>query len=181
MKKSLILLLAILTFGGQANAQKRAPYNYYHKGYWGNIEMAGGVSMGGGSDIGFSTTHGARLGNGIAMGLGIGYYLDVEGVVSTFYVPIFLETKYSPIKGGRSPYLSLRTGFSVNDWGRTGFYLAPALGFDVKRFSFFMRYGFNLYPMTADLDINSPDLDIELTLPAHLKSHTLSIGFAINF
>ena len=113
--------------------------------------------------------------------MGLGLYVDVNSVVSTLYIPVFLETKYSPFKSGRSPYISLRTGFSINDWVMPGFYLAPALGCDIGRFSFFMRYGLNLYPVEVDINISSPGLDIETTGVANIKSHALSIGFGINF
>ena len=180
MKNFLFLTFAMVVFTLGANAQT-TKYNYHKTGYWGNIEAVGGVAIGGGSDIGISTLHGARLGKGVAMGMGVGFYLDVNSVVSTFCIPVFLETKYSPLKGGRSPYLSLRTGFCINDWVMPGFYLAPALGCDVGRFSFFMRYGLNVYPVTVDIDIISPGVEIETTGVANIKSHTLSLGFAINF
>lgn len=179
MKKFLLLTLAIVAFVVNVDAQERRPYNYYRAGYWGNIEALGGVTFGGGSDVGFSTVHGGRLGHGVAMGLGLGFYVDVNSVCYTFNIPIFLETKYSPMKGGRSPFVSLRTGFSFTDNAIPGFYLSPALGIDLKRFSLFVRYGFNLYPMMVDVSI--PDLDIETNTRAYLKSHALSIGFAVNF
>ena len=179
MKRVLLILVALTFITMGASAQTR--YNYHNTGYWGNLEATGGVTLGGGSDIGVSTVHGARLGSGVAVGMGVGLYVDVNSVVSTFYVPVFLETKYSPFKSGRSPYISLRTGFSINEWAMPGFYLAPTLGCDIGRFSFFMRYGFNLYPVTVDIDINSPDVDLEFTAPAHLKTHALSIGLGLNF
>lgn len=179
MKRFLLLTLAIVAFVVNVDAQERRPYNYYRAGYWGNIEALGGVTFGGGSDVGFSTVHGGRLGHGVAMGLGLGFYVDVNSVCYTFNIPVFLETKYSPLKGGRSPFVSLRTGFSFTDYAIPGFYLSPALGIDLKRFSLFVRYGFNLYPMMADVSI--PDLDIEMNTRAYLKSHALSIGFAVNF
>ena len=180
MKKSFALLIvALLAFSLSVEAQTR--YNYHKTGYWGNLEAAAGVTLGGGSDIGISTVHGGRLGHGVAMGMGLGFYVDVNSVVSTFYIPLFLETKYSPFKSGRSPYLSLRTGFSINEWVMPGFYLAPALGCDIGRFSFFMRYGLNLYPVSVDIDIETPGVDIETTGLAHIKTHGLSIGFALNF
>lgn len=179
MKKFLLLTLAIVAFVVNVDAQERKPYNYYRAGYWGNIEALGGVTFGGGSDIGFSTVHGGRLGHGVAMGLGLGFYVDVNSVCYTFNIPVFLETKYSPMKGGRSPFVSLRTGFSFTDYAIPGFYLSPALGIDLKRFSLFVRYGFNLYPLMVDVSI--PDLDIETNTRAYLKSHALSIGFAVNF
>ena len=43
-----------------------------------------------------------------------------------------------------------------------------------------MRYGLNLYPIMLDIDINSPELDVETTVPASIKLHTLSFGFAAN-
>ena len=181
MKKSIALLIvALLAFSLSVEAQT-TKYNYHEKGYWGNIEASGGVTLGGGSDIGLSTVHGGRLGHGVAMGVGLGFYVDVNSVVSTFYIPMFLETRYSPLKSGRSPYLSLRTGFSINDWAMPGFYLAPALGCDIGRFSFFMRYGLNIYPVEVDIDINAPGVDIETTGTANIKTHGLSVGFGINF
>ena len=179
--KNLLLIIVALTFITVGASAQTTKYNYHKRGYWGNIEAAGGVTLGGGSDIGISTVHGARLGHGVAVGMGVGFYVDVNSVVSTFYVPVFLETKYSPFKSGRSPYISLRTGLSINEWAMPGFYLAPTLGCDIGRFTFFMRYGLNLYPTTVDIDINSPEVDIELTAPANIKTHALSIGFGLNF
>lgn len=181
MKKFLVIFIFALTaFTFNAEAKKRV-YNYHSPKYWGNVELLGGTTLVGGTDIGFSTTHGYCLGHGVAMGLGLGLYVDMESLYYTTSVPLFLETKYSPLKSAHSPFVSLRTGFSVNDCGGTGFYLSPALGIDLKRFSLFVRYGMNLYPVTVDIDINLPDSNIEITTPANLKVHTLAIGFAINF
>lgn len=181
MKKFLVsLVLALTAFTFNAKAQGKG-FSYHVPGYWGNVELNGGTVVGGGTDIGFSTTHGYCIGHGVSMGLGFGLYVDVDNLYYATSVPFFLETKYSPLKSAHSPFISLRTGFSVNDCGATGFYLSPALGIDLKRFSLFMRYGMNLYPVTADIDITLPDSSIEITTPANLKVHTLSIGFAINF
>ena len=78
-----------------------------------------------------------------------------------------------------SPFVSLRTGFSVTDYLATGFYLSPAVGVDLRRISLFVRYGFNIFPMSADISI--PDLDMEINTKVHLKTHSLSLGAAINF
>ena len=177
--KRVILFLAVMMLGVVSASAQKSPYNYYKPGYWGNVEFLGGVAMGGGSDIGGSTTHGYCFGSGVAMGMGVGVYCDVNQVAYYINVPIFVETKYSPLRGGSSPFVSLRTGMSVTDWLQPGFYLSPALGFDIKRFSLFARYGFNLYPVMVD--INVPDLDINLSTNASLRSHTLSVGFAVNF
>lgn len=179
MKKTLlILMVALVTFVTDTEAQ-RAKYSYHRPGYWGYIELNGGALISEGSNIGFSTVHGGRLGHGIAMGIGAGLYLDVHELYYVYNVPIFLETKYSPMKGGLSPFVSLRTGFSITDSLTTGFYLSPALGVDLRRFSLFIRYGFNLFPMSADITI--PDLDIHYNTKAHIKIHSLSLGVAINF
>lgn len=182
MKKSLaILLVALFAFTFSANAQKQR-YNYYDTGYWGNIEAVGGVVLsggGGGSDIGLSTVHGGRIGHGVAMGIGAGFYVDINNFYYAFNIPIFLETKYSPIKGGKSPFVSLRTGLSVTDYLSTGFYLSPAFGVDLGRISLFARYGFNLFPMSVDISI--PELDMDITTTANIKTHALSIGMAVNF
>lgn len=179
MKKTLlILMVALVTFVTDAEAQ-RAKYSYHRPGYWGNIELNGGALLSRGSNIGFSTVHGGRLGYGIAMGIGAGLYLDVHELYYVYNVPIFLETKYSPMKGAMSPFVSLRTGFSITDNLATGFYLSPAVGVDLRRFSLFIRYGFNLFPTMADISI--PDLDINLSTKAHFKMHSLSLGVAVNF
>ena len=179
MKKNLlILIVALLAVTYSADAQKRK-YDYYKPGYWGNIELNGGVLFSEGSNIGFSTVHGGRLGHGLAMGIGAGLYVDVWELYYVYNVPVFLETKYSPMKGGMSPFVSLRTGFSVTDYLATGFYLSPAVGVDLRRFSLFIRYGFNLFPMSAD--VSFPDLDMDINTKAYLKTHSLSLGVAINF
>ena len=179
MKKSIALLIvALLAFNLNVEAQT-TKYNYHKSGYWGNVEASGGVTLGGGSDIGLSTVHGGRLGNGLAMGIGAGLYLDVQELYYVYNVPVFLETKYSPMKGGMSPFVSLRTGFSVTDYLATGFYLSPAVGVDLRRFSLFIRYGFNLFPMSAD--VSFPDLDMNINTKAYLHAHSLSLGVAVNF
>ena len=179
MKKSLlILIIALFAVTYSAEAHKRK-YSYYKTGYWGNIELNGGAVLSGGSNIGFSTIFGGRLGHGIAMGVGAGMYIDVQEMYYVYNIPIFLETKYSPMRSGKSPFISLRTGFSVTDYLATGFYLSPAFGVDLRRFSLFMRYGFNLFPISADISI--PDLDMNINTKAHLKTHSLSLGIAINF
>lgn len=179
MKKSLVILIIALFAGAYSAEAQRAKYSYFKPGYWGNIELNGGALLSEGSNIGFSTVHGGRLGHGLAMGIGAGLYIDVHELYYVYNVPIFLETKYSPMKGGLSPFVSLRTGFSITDSLTTGFYLSPALGVDLRRFSLFIRYGFNLFPMSADITI--PDLDIHYSTKAHLKIHSLSLGLAINF
>jgi hypothetical protein len=179
MKKSLlILIIALFAVTYSAEAQK-TKYNYYKPGYWGNIELNGGALLSEGSNIGFSTVHGGRLGHGVAMGIGAGLYVDVMELYYVYNVSIFLETKYSPMKSGLSPFVSLRTGFSITDYLATGFYLSPAVGVDLRRFSLFIRYGFNLFPMSADISI--PDFDMNLSTKVHLKTHSLSLGVAVNF
>lgn len=179
MKKSLlVLIIALFAVTFSADAQ-RMKYNYYKPGYWGNIELNGGALLSGGSNIGFSTVHGGRIGHGLAVGIGAGMYIDVQEQYYVFNVPVFLETKYSPIRGGKSPFLSLRTGFSVTDILITGFYLSPALGVDLGHFSLLLRYGFNLFPTSVDISI--PDLNINTTTKAYLKTHSLSLGIAVNF
>lgn len=182
MKKSLLLILmAVSLLTIDADAQRRK-YNYYDSGYWGNIEALGGVMLsggGGGSNIGVSTVHGGRLGHGVAMGLGVGVYVDITNHFYAFNVPIFLETKYSPMREGKSPFVSLRAGLSIADYYTTGFYLSPAIGVDLGRLSLFCRYGYNLFPVSVDIDI--PELDMELTTTANLNVHTLSVGVAVNF
>ncbi len=177
----LILLVAITAFATDAEAQQ-TKYNYHKTGYWGNLEAEGGVLLcggGGGSNIGVSTVHGGRLGHGVAMGLGVGFYVDINNFYYAVNVPVFLETKYSPLKSGKSPFLSLRTGFSVTDNLDTGFYLAPAVGVDIGRLSIFARYGFNLFP--TSVDISFPELDVDISTTANIKTHTMSVGLAINF
>lgn len=182
MKKAiLILLVALVAIATDVNAQQ-TKYNYHKTGYWGNIEANGGAMLcggGGGSNIGISTVHGGRLGHGIAMGLGVGFYVDVNSVYYTVNVPLFLETKYSPLKSGRSPFVSLRTGLAVTDNLDTSFYLAPAVGVDIGRLSLFARYGFNLFP--TSVDISFPELDTNITTTANIKTHSLSLGIAVNF
>ena len=182
MKKTiLILLVTLVAIATDAEAQQ-TKYNYHKTGYWGNVEAEGGVLLsggGGGSNIGFTTVHGGRLGHGVAMGLGVGVYVDINSYYYALNVPIFLETKYSPLKSGRSPFLSLRTGLSVTDTLDTGFYLAPAVGVDIGRLSLFMRYGFNLFP--TSVDISFPELDTNITTTANIKTHTVSLGIAVNF
>lgn len=179
MKKSLVILIIAL-FAGTYNAEaQKTKYNYFKSGYWGNVELNGGALFSGGSNIGFSTVHGGRLGHGVAMGIGAGLYLDVQELYYVYNIPFFLETKYSPMKSGLSPFVSMRVGFSVTDYLATGFYLSPAVGLDLRRFSLFIRYGYNLFPMSAD--ISFPDLDININTKAYLHAHSLSLGVAVNF
>ena len=179
MKKSLVILIVVLFAGAYSAEAQRAKYSYHRPGYWGNIELNGGALLSQGSNIGFSTVHGGRLGHGLAMGIGAGLYVDVWELYYVYNVPVFLETKYSPMKSGLSPFVSLRTGFSVTDYLATGIYLSPAFGVDLRRFSLFIRYGFNLFPMSAD--VSFPDLDMDISTKAHLKTHSLSLGVAVNF
>lgn len=179
MKKSLVMLI-IAIFAGVFSAEaQKTKYSYFKPGYWGNIELNGGALLSAGSNIGFSTVHGGRLGHGVAMGIGAGLCLDVQELYYVYNVPIFLETKYSPMKSGLSPFVSLRTGFNITDSLTTGFYLSPAVGVDLRRFSLFIRYGYNLFPMSAD--VSFPDLDMNINTKAHLKTHSLSLGVAVNF
>ena len=179
MKKSLVILIIALFAGIYSAEAQRAKYSYHRPGYWGNIELNGGALFSEGSNIGFSTVHGGRLGHGVAMGIGAGLYLDVQELYYVYNIPIFLETKYSPMKSGLSPFVSLRTGFSITDSLTTGFYLSPAVGVDLRRFSLFIRYGYNLFPMSAD--ISFPDLDMNINTKAYLHAHSLSLGVAVNF
>lgn len=178
MKRLLILILALTAITFNAEAKKK-PYNYHSPKYWGNIELLGGTVFSGGSNIGISTAHGYCLGHGVSMGLGLGVYMDINELYYLYSVPMFLEAKYSPLKKGSSPFVSLRTGFNITDGLSTGFYLSPAFGIDIKRFSLFVRYGFNLFPVSVDIDF--PDDNIDVTTSANLKVHALSIGFAVNF
>lgn len=178
MKRLLILILALTALTFNAEAKKKV-YNYHSPKYWGNIELLGGTVFSGSSNIGISTVHGYCLGHGVSMGLGLGVYLDINEMYYLYSVPMFLETKYSPLKKGASPFVSLRTGFNITDGLGTGFHLSPALGIDIKRFSLFVRYGLNLFPVSVDIDF--PDENIDVTTTANLKVHSLSIGFAVNF
>ena len=120
MNKSLVILIIAL-FAGMFSAEgQKTKYSYFKPGYWGNIELNGGALFSEGSNIGFSTVHGGRLGHGLAMGIGAGLYVDVWVSYYVYNVPIFLETKYSPMKSGLSPFVSLRTGFSITE-SLTGF------------------------------------------------------------
>lgn len=179
MKKSLLILIVALFVGTYSVEAQKRKYDYYKPGYWGNVELNGGALLSEGSNIGFSTVHGGRLGHGVAMGIGAGLYVDVQELCYVLNAPIFLETKYSPMKSGMSPFVSLRAGFSITDYLATGFYLSPAVGVDLRRFSLFIRYGFNLFPMSADISI--PDFDMNLSTKVHLKTHSLSLGVAVNF
>ncbi|MBQ3608040.1 MAG: hypothetical protein II991_07080 [Bacteroidales bacterium] len=179
--KKLLLTVVIAAFTASiftVEARQKA-YNYYQHGYWGNIEAHAGAMLGGGCDIGVSTTHGFCIGHGLAMGIGTGLYFDLAGYYYFLNVPIFLETKYSPLKQIYSPFVSLRTGFSINDLYDTGFYLSPAIGIDYKWFSLFMRYSFNLCPQTVYISI--PEMNINTNAVANVKSHAMSVGFAFNF
>ncbi len=179
MKKfAIVLLLSVFAFSAEA---KKDHYDYHTPGYWGNVELNTGAMLGGGSNVGFSTTHGYCIGHGVSMGLGLGLFYDTGESFYAWSIPFYLETKYSPLKTSYSPFVSLKTGFSVNDAECPGFHLAPAIGMDFGRFSMFMRYGLNLYPVSVDIDINMPDADIEINTEANLKMHTLSLGFAVNF
>lgn len=177
----LILLVAMVSFATDADAQQ-TKYNYHKTGYWGSVQAEGGAVLcggGGGSNIGISTVHGGRLGHGVAMGIGLGFYVDINNFYYAVNVPVFLEAKYSPLKSGKSPFVSLRAGFSVTDNLDTGFYLAPAVGVDLGRVSLFARYGFNLFP--TSVDISFPELDTNITTTANIKVHSMSIGVAVNF
>lgn len=175
------MIVAMVSFATDADAQQ-TKYNYHKTGYWGNVQAEGGAVLcggGGGSNIGISTVHGGRLGHGVAMGIGLGFYVDINSVYYVVNVPVFLEAKYSPLKSGKSPFVSLRTGLSVTDGLDTGFYLAPAVGVDLGRLSLFARYGFNLFP--TSVDISFPDIDTNITTTANIKAHSMSIGVAVNF
>ena len=179
MKKSLVILIIALFAGAYSAEAQKTKYSYFKPGYWGNIELNGGALLSGGSNIGFSTVHGGGLAHGLAMGTGAGSSGAVWESYYVYNIPIFLETKYSPMKSGLSPFVSLRTGFSITDSLTTGFYLSPAVGVDLRRFSLFIRYGYNLFPMSAD--ISFPDLDMNINTKAYLHAHSLSLGVAVNF
>lgn len=181
MKKIITIIILIAGISAFSAEAMRRPVNYHKPGYWGNMEVLGGIKTYGGTNLGFSITNGACLGHGLAMGLGIGINYDVEETLYAVSIPVFLETKYSPFKTRCSPYVSMRAGISLNDMEIPGVHLSPAVGFDISRFSVFLRYGLDIYTRSFDIDIDMPDQEIELTAPGKLKSHTLSLGFAFNF
>lgn len=182
MKRVIIILLAaLISFANSAVAQQ-TKYNYHKTGYWGSVTADGGVLLcgnGGGSNIGISTVHGGRIGHGVAIGLGMGLYVDINSFLYVVNLPVFIEAKYSPLKSGKSPFVSLRTGFSLTDNLDTGFYLAPSIGVDLGRISLFARYGFNLFP--TSVDISFPELNSNIITRANIKVHSMSIGVAVNF
>jgi hypothetical protein len=97
-------------------------------------------------------------------------------------VPFFMEAKYLLLDSSKSPYISLRTGFSITDKLSTGAYISPSIGVNINRFSFFLRYGMNLYPTDVKLYIPSVDDDLlEVNTGAIVFVHTLSVGVALNF
>lgn len=179
-KALLILLFAMSLLPGSADAQNRE-HGYSDVGYWGNVELLGGALFPGG-EVGVSTTHGCHLGNGVSMGLGAGFYCDLKAVHHLISVPFFMEAKYSLLDSSKSPYISLRTGFSVTNRLDTGAYISPSIGVNINRFSFFLRYGMNLYPTDVKLYIPSVDDDLlEVNTGAIVFVHTLSVGVALNF
>ncbi|MBO7264337.1 MAG: hypothetical protein J6U93_07450 [Alistipes sp.] len=181
MRKNIVVcIITLFAIGYSANAQSRE-YNYSDMGYWGNVELSGGALFPGG-EIGVSTTNGCRLGNGWAMGIGVGYYLDLQAVHHLISLPFFMEAKYSLHDSNISPYMSLRTGFSITEKLTTGAYISPSIGVNINRWSFFLRYGMNLYPTDVQLFISSVDDDLlEVNTTAIAFVHTLSVGVALNF
>ena len=179
-KALLILLFAMFLLPGSADAQNRER-GYSDVGYWGNVELLGGALFPGG-EVGVSTTHGCHLGNGVSMGLGAGFYCDLKAVHHLISVPFFMEAKYSLLDSSKSPYISLRTGFSITNKLSTGAYISPSIGVNINRFSFFLRYGMNLYPTDVKLYIPSVDDDLlEVDTNAIALVQTLSVGVALNF
>ena len=179
-KRLIICIVALFAICYSADAQSRE-YSYSDVGYWGNVELLGGALFPGG-EVGVSTTHGYHLGNGVSMGLGVGFYCDLKAVHHLISVPFFMEAKYSLLDSSKSPYISLRTGFSITDKLSTGAYISPSIGVNINRFSFFLRYGMNLYPTDVKLYIPSVDDDLlEGDTNAIALVQTLSVGVALNF
>ena len=159
-KTLLILLFAMSLLPGSVNAQNRER-GYSDVGYWGNVELLGGALFPGG-EVGVSTTHGCHLGNGVSMGLGAGFYCDLKAVHHLISVPFFMEAKYSLLDSSKSPYISLRTGFSVTNRLDTG--------------------AMNMYPTDVQLYLPSVEDDLlEVNTGAIVFVHTLSVGVALNF
>ena len=179
-KRLIICIVALFAICYSADAQSRE-YSYSDVGYWGNVELLGGALFSGG-EVGISTTHGCHLGKGVSMGLGAGFYCDLKAVHHLMSIPFFMEAKYSLLDSSKSPYISLRTGFSITDKLSTGAYISPSIGVNINRFSFFLRYGMNLYPTDVKLYIPSVDDDLlEVNTGAIVFVHTLSVGVALNF
>lgn len=179
-KRLIICIVALFAICYSADAQSRER-SYGDVGYWGNVELLGGALFPG-VEVGISTTHGCHLGNGVSMGLGAGFYCDLKAVHHLISIPFFMEAKYSLLDSSKSPYISLRTGFSITDDLSTGAYISPSIGLNINRFSLFMRYGMNIYPVDVQLCIPSVDDDLlEVDTNAIALVHTLSVGVALNF
>lgn len=119
---------------------KAAMYSPKESGYRGYVELSGTIPTGKywSPHIDLMTGHGAYVHPYLYAGAGIGLsvFPDDEFVA----VPVYGEVRgILPTNVAVKPYIGLRLGFST-DLGTVGLYVAPSIGFSVRRFDLSLGY-----------------------------------------
>ena len=163
MKRTILLILLLVSMAVCSSAREKGGNPYYKTGYRGNVGLhLGGINARLG-EFGFTTIHGKSFGNGVFLGGGIGLnypILDIDTDVC-LTVPIFIDAKYSVLDQRVSPFVEARIGtmfFYGSDWGM---FLSPVLGVDIGRWSIFVSY--------------------ELRQNYKIKDNCMLVGFSWNF
>ena len=163
MKKTIVLILLLVSMAVCSSAREKGGNPYYKTGYRGSIGMHLGGRNARLGEIGFTTIHGKTFGNGVFLGGGIGLNYPVLDIDTDMCltVPIFIDAKYSALDQRVSPFIEAKIGtmfFYGSDWGM---FLSPVFGVDIGRWSIFVSY--------------------ELRQNYEIKDNCMLVGFSWNF
>lgn len=169
-----LLFSLFLSFPFSVSAQQSS---MFRKGYRGEVEVGGWKIMQKGftgKGITATTTHGYRLGNGIFIGGGSGFFYSITA--NEFEIPIFVDGKYSILDRSVSPFLSLKIGgvTAVNGL-ENSFFLSPAIGLDVSRFSILFGYNYE------DGVVKKRDESLSKMFSYPYEAQWLFLAFAVSF
>ena len=123
MKRTIVLILLLVSMAVCSSAREKGGNPYYKTGYRGSIGMhLGGINARLG-EFGFTTIHGKSFGNGVFLGGGIGLNypildLDIDVCLT---VPIFIDAKYSVLDQRVSPFVEAKIGTMFFLWVRLGY------------------------------------------------------------
>ena len=161
MKKTILLILLLVSMAVCSSARGKGGNPYYKTGYRGSIGMhLGGINSYLG-EIGFTTIHGKTFGNGVFLGGGIGFSYPVLDWETCLTVPIFIDAKYSVLNQRVSPFVEAKIGTMFFYGSDVGMFLSPVLGVDIGRWSIFVSY--------------------ELRQNYEIKDNCMLVGFSWNF
>ena len=142
MKKTIVLILLLVSMVICSSAREKRGNPYYKTGYLGSVGLHIGGINAYFSELGFTTIHGKTFGNGVFLGggIGLGVPFDSYDDRSCMTVPIFIDAKYSVLDKRVSPFIEAKIGTMCIVDSEWGMMISPTLGVDIGRWSIGISY-----------------------------------------